>query len=84
MRIPKTVRSTVEQGEYVLLDLQSGDFFGLDELGSLIWSMIEQQKTVPEIVEAICSTYDAPEERVTQDVSALIAQFVGKGLVEVT
>ena len=37
-------------GEIVLLDLASESYFGLDEIGARIWALLNEEKTVGQIV----------------------------------
>jgi hypothetical protein len=67
--------------ESVILNLDSGVYFGLDEIGTRIWQLLEQ-RDVGEVCETLQSEYDVPAERVEADVTALIDRLSAKGLVE--
>ena len=70
-------------GEGVVLDLRSGLYFGLNEVGARIWCLIEQHGEVGRILAALADEFDAPEARLRQDLLALIEQLREKGLVHV-
>jgi hypothetical protein len=45
----------------VLLHLRSGEYHGVNELGLVIWELLDGERTVSEIVEAVrAQTDDAP------------------------
>jgi hypothetical protein len=67
--------------ESVILNLDSGIYFGLDEIGTRIWQLLEQHD-VRGACETLRAEYDAPPERVETDVMALIDRLSAKGLVE--
>jgi hypothetical protein len=67
--------------ESVILNLDSGVYFGLDEIGTRIWQLLEQ-RDVRGVCETLHSEYDASSERVEADVMALIDRLSAKGLVE--
>ena len=67
--------------ESVILNLDSGVYFGLDEIGTRIWQLLEQQD-VRGVCDALRADYDVTPERVEADVMALIDRLAAKGLVE--
>jgi coenzyme PQQ biosynthesis protein PqqD len=60
-------------GQTVLLRLQDGGYFALDEVGATIWELCDGQRTVADIVTEVCGEFDAPEQIVRDDV----LEFVG-------
>lgn len=58
--------------EAVILELGSGRYFGLDEVGQRIWSMLIRRRSLAEIVDALVAEYDAPAERIRADVAEFI------------
>jgi hypothetical protein len=67
--------------ESVILNLDSGVYFGLDEIGTRIWQLLEQ-RDVGGVCATLRSEYDVSAERVEADVTALIDRLSAKGLVE--
>lgn len=68
--------------EMVLLDLETGQYFGLDTVGARVWELLEQE---PQTIAAICATvyaeYEAPISQIEADLSALAGQLAEKKLV---
>jgi coenzyme PQQ synthesis protein D (PqqD) len=69
--------------EVVVLDLNSGTYYGLDELGTRIWTLIEQPMSLRTIREAIMSEYEVDGETCDQDILAFLNKMQAAGLVEV-
>ena len=69
--------------EVVVLDLNSGTYYGLDELGARIWTLIEQPASLPAIRETIMSEYEVDAETCERDILAFLNQMQAAGLVEV-
>jgi hypothetical protein len=67
--------------ESVILNLDSGVYFGLDEIGTRIWQLLEQQD-VRGVCQSLRADYDVSPERVEADVIAFIDRLSAKGLVE--
>lgn len=71
-------------GETVLLNLASGTYFGLNETGTAIWELIEENSlTLEDICGAIEDEYQIPREDAESDVVALVEQLVEHGLLTV-
>lgn len=70
-------------GEAVLLDLASERYFGLDPVGTQIWTLLDQGQPLQQILETLCDAYDAPRERLHEDLLALVAELSEAGLVTV-
>jgi Coenzyme PQQ synthesis protein D (PqqD) len=69
-------------GEMVLLDLASGVYFGLDGVGSRIWSRIAKSPcSLAELCDMIEAEFDAPRDQIEADMRALVAQLAEKQLI---
>ncbi len=68
-------------GEAVILNLDSGIYFGLDDVGTRFWQLIEQDGRVALALEALESEYDVETEVLRADVDRLVAALVEKGLM---
>lgn len=70
-------------GEVVLLDLASERYFGLDPVGTRIWTLLDQGLTLEQVHATLCNEYDAPSEKLRDDLVALVSQLSEAGLVKV-
>ena len=68
-------------GEAVILDLASGTYFGLNEVGTLVWRMIEEGRNAAEVVEGIAAEYDADRETIARDVQRLFDELSARHLI---
>ena len=69
-------------GEMVLLDLASGQYFGLDAVGGRIWELLsERPHTLAELCDAIEAEFDAPRDRIEADLLALATQLSEQELI---
>ncbi|HSS54767.1 MAG TPA: PqqD family protein [Gaiellales bacterium] len=72
-----------EQGA-VLLHMQSGEYHGLNELGSLIWGLMENETRFADLVDGVrAETEDAPTS-VDEDVSRFVEDLNARDLVQLT
>lgn len=71
------------QDESVILDVQSGTYYGLNEVGASIWAMIQQPTSVATVQSAIVAEYDVTPDACHQDVLDLLHQLMEIGLVRI-
>lgn len=70
------------EAEAVILDLESGDYFELDELGCRIWEALDGEQTLAAHAESIAREYEVEPELVRSDLMAFVAELFARGLVE--
>jgi len=79
-----TVFAQEVDGEMVLLDMNSENYFGLDEVGTSIWQAIEKCRgDLQEVLKDLLEQYDVEEEVLKKDLAAFVDNLVENGLVEV-
>lgn len=83
-RINQAVVSADLDGEMVLLNTETGIYFGLDAVGSEIWSMLESGLAPSAIVERMLAEYAVERDQLEADVSAFVARLVQAKLVQFT
>ncbi len=70
-------------GEAVLLDPQAGEYFGLNEVGAVIWAMLATPCRVSDLHSAVVSRFDVDEDTCRDDVMTLVEELVARGLAVV-
>jgi hypothetical protein len=70
------------EGEAVLLNLESGIYFGLDVVGTRIWQLIEQYGALTAVVDHIVREFDVDRSEATTDLLELVGELTRRGLVE--
>jgi hypothetical protein len=70
------------EGELVVLDMDGGDYFGLDALGRKLWEGLVAGQNAQEIAVALSAEVDAPVETLEADLAALTHEMLEKGLVQ--
>lgn len=68
--------------EAVFLNTRSEKYFGLDPVGTRIWSLLVETQDVETTVKAMLREYDVEEGRLRQDVAALIGRMQERGLLD--
>ena len=69
-------------GEEIILNLRSGRYFGLDAVGTRIWQLIQEPKTVNAVLDCLLEEYEVEPERCERDLVALLEQLADANLIE--
>lgn len=75
--------STEIDGESVILHMEKGKYYGFNEVGTRVWQIVQQPRTVDEICDELVSIYDVDRTQCRRDVESLIDELNQKGLVHV-
>jgi len=81
--LPEDVLISNVQGESVLLNLNSERYFGLDEVGTRMLSVLTTSNSIQTAFEALLEEYDVENEALRRDLGDLIDRLVDQGLLEV-
>ena len=68
-------------GETVILDLKTESYFGLDEVGTRIWQLLQEQNNLQTITATMLNEYDVEEEQLEKDIQDLLTQLNKAGIV---
>ncbi len=78
-----TVFAQEVDGEMVLLDMNSENYFGLDEVGTSIWQSIQENTDLSEVFKSLLVQYDVVEEVLENDLKVFVEKLQENGLVRV-
>lgn len=70
-------------GEAVILHVQSAKYFGLDDVGTRIWQLIQQPCKLSTVRDTLLKEYDVEQSLCERDLLTLVEELHQKGLVEV-
>ena len=70
-------------GEAVILNLESGVYFGLDPIGTRIWQLCQEHASLRPVWEAMQREFDESAETLQSDLLAFIDELSTRGLVTI-
>ncbi|HEV2491768.1 MAG TPA: PqqD family protein [Terriglobia bacterium] len=71
-------------GEAVILNLESGTYFGLNAVGTRVWVLLQEHAPLDEVFKTLCQEFEVAPEVLKHDLVELVEQLRTKGLVNVT
>ena len=82
LRPSPNVQDTTMEGETVLLDLSSGRYYTLNQLGSVIWEHCTGLTSLRDIHTVLCDRFDVAPERALDDLVNLVNELILEGLLQ--
>jgi hypothetical protein len=79
--ISEQVLSQEVNGETVILDLKSESYFGLDEVGTRIWQLLQERGDVQKTFDTMLEEFDVDTDTLASDMKNLIDDLTEKGLI---
>lgn len=69
--------------EAVVLDLKAGVYYGLNEVGARVWSLVQEPRNVSDIRDAILEEFDVDPSLCERDLLVLLRDLAGRELIKV-
>jgi hypothetical protein len=77
------VQGTTLDGETVLLNLATGRYYTLNRVGTAMWEACTGTPSLQAIHTTLCERFDAPPERIADDLFALVTHLSHEGLLTI-
>jgi hypothetical protein len=84
VQIPEGVLISNLQDESVILNLDSERYFGLDNVGTRILTVLTNSDSIQTAYESLLAEYEVDRAVLRADLMALIESLLQKGLVQVS
>ncbi len=83
LQVPSDVLFRQLHGEAVLLNIETGVYYGLDPVGARAWELIVEHGALQRVYAAMLDEYDVEPPRLAEDLLQLAGQLREQGLVTV-
>ena len=81
-RHPDLLETTLDN-EVVLMSIERGSYFGLENTGKRIWQLLETPQTVAQLLEALENEYEVPHHVIARDVAIFLQKMLENGVVTI-
>jgi len=75
-KIEEHIMTSEVDGEMVLMNVNSGEYFGLDEISSNIWRLIDGTRTFNNVISELLQLYEVDEATCKKDCRPLFARLI--------
>lgn len=75
---PKRGEQVIAQkaaNEFLLLNMEDGNYYSLNEIGGRIWELCDGKRSVSQVVATLATEYEAPCATLQNDVIELLEDF---------
>lgn len=80
---PNQVASELND-EAVILNMDSGIYYGLNDVGARIWKLIQQPCSIGKLTETLLAEYDVDHEVCTLELVRILQELKAASLIEVS
>lgn len=80
-RLPDLLHTEVD-GEVVLMSVDTGRYYGLDEIGTNIWNCLEEPRKVSDLIDAMKNDYEDDSGTIEFDTLAFLNRMADEKLIE--
>ena len=79
-RNPEMVTSNID-GEIVMMSIDHGEYYGLDEIGSRIWELLENPMTIEHLIDILVEEFEVNKETCTSDTLEFLNDLAQKNII---
>ena len=72
------------RGETVLLNLDNENYFGLDEVGTFFWKILQEHSDFKKVFDIMLEEYEVDASQLEKDLDNLVMEMVKAGLIEIS
>ena len=71
------------EGEAVLLNLDTESYYGLDEIGARMWSVVNASDSVEAAFQILVAEYEVDSRRLRDDLQTLVEEWIEHDLAHI-
>lgn len=80
VNFPNITHETID-GEVVIVDLNTGNYYSMDKAGAVIWNLIDEGLSIHEIIAKLSAHYDGGGEGIEKSVYELLKELQEENLI---
>lgn len=80
---PDQISSELD-GEAVILNLDSGTYYGLNEVGARIWELIQKPRSFSELHSTLLAEYEVQPDVCKQELTTILLKLMDANLIKMS
>lgn len=81
-RVGGVVEAELAPGQAALMQLETGQYHALNEVGTRIWALLETARTTEDLCAVLCTEYAIEPPRCAAEVATYLGQLHDARLIE--
>lgn len=69
--------------ELLMMSISQNKYFNLNEIGTVIWQLLEQPRTIEQLIDALTAQFDVSRETAQAELTTFIAALRERELIAV-
>lgn len=78
------IAADVLDGEAIIINLATGSYYAMNNVGALVWRSIEQHCSIDEIAARVADDYEVSQDRARDDLLSLTQRLITEGVVRIS
>ena len=70
-------------GEAIILELKAGMYYGLDPVGTRIWKLIQEPRSIGSLRDTLLAEYEIDHQRCERDLMSLLKELEANKLIRI-
>jgi len=75
------VTSTLD-GEIVMMSVDNGEYYGLDEIGTRIWELLEKPIVIDNLINCLTNEFEVDRQECEQDTLDFLEDMFSRKLID--
>ena len=80
INVSQVVHETID-GETILLNLETGNYYSMDQMGVVIWQLLENEICVNDLIEALKNRFPDQDSEISASIPDFIAELIQEDLL---
>ena len=76
-----SIPATELDGELMMMSVDSGEYYAINEIGSSVWGLIEEPKSVSELCSQLREQFEVDADECIADVLEFLAKATELGII---
>ena len=77
------VLDTEIDDQTVMMDIEQGSYFGLNQTGTRIWALLAESTVIDDLCDQLTEEFEVPREQCEQKVADFLKGLLDRGLLQV-
>jgi len=69
--------------ELVMMNLEKGEYYGLNVIATRIWSLLEQPQSIEQLINCLTDEFDVSRDKCLNDIAPFLENLMNRQIIEI-